>query len=128
MATHRISILILLVNFSLLLILLGGGRPNFDATAKPNRIFCFVLTSPLGLTSPKAHVYDSWAHECDGLKFITVLPSSLNKTRQEMFANKKSAELLYNGTLPLLQPYGYYEENYTALTTKVSSLVDAYKT
>jgi glycoprotein-N-acetylgalactosamine 3-beta-galactosyltransferase len=131
--SQRISFLILILNLSFLIIILTQQTSVYYKTSIKkqsntplNRIYCFVLTSPQSLATQKAEaVFDSWAHECDGLRFITVLPSNLNKTKQEIFPNEKS----HDKKLPLLQPYGFYEENYKNLTTRVyKSIIDAYKT
>jgi hypothetical protein len=73
-------------------------------------------------------VYDAWAKECDGLKFITVIPANLTNESVKISTNKSRQEFLYNNKLPLLQPVGFSTESYKKLTDKVfATIIDIYK-
>jgi hypothetical protein len=70
-------------------------------------------------------VYDAWAKECDGLKFITVLPHNMNNKSSSGLVR---SEFLYNNKLPLLQPARLYQEIYKNLTEKVfATVIDIYR-
>jgi hypothetical protein len=88
---------------------------------KSTKIFCFVLTQPDNFRSKAMVAYDSWAKECDKVKFISVIPKSLK-------ASSESNELMFEDKLPLLQPTGHVVENYNNLTDKVfKTIAELYK-
>jgi glycoprotein-N-acetylgalactosamine 3-beta-galactosyltransferase len=92
------------------------------------RIFCFILTSPSTLNKRAKPIYEAWAKECDGLRFITVIPTNLTSESNTTTSTDKRKELLLNNTLPLLQPEGWNKEIYAKLTNKVfATIIDIYK-
>jgi hypothetical protein len=73
-------------------------------------------------------VYNAWAKECDGLKFITVLPTNLTQNESKSSMQHNKSELFYNNKLPLLQPEGWNKEIYENLTDKVfATIIDIFK-
>lgn len=71
----------------------------------PARIFCIVLTDPSRIQTQARAAHDTWTRECDGVRFITKIPSNLTNHEFDI--------------MPLLQPDGFYHESYENLTNKV---------
>jgi hypothetical protein len=134
---YVVALLVCLFNFertSSVLKLLLGGSSNFllvnnePPPLRPVRIFCFILTTKKNLKTRAEPVYDAWAKECDGLKFIAVINEIKHNNNSNGSVEMNRTEAMYNNKLPLLQPIGLYTEVYQKLTTKVfSAIVDIYR-
>jgi glycoprotein-N-acetylgalactosamine 3-beta-galactosyltransferase len=80
-------------------------------------IFCMILTHTNNFDSRAKLMYETWAHECDGYKFISVIqPNLLDKTSN----SSDKHEINYKG-FNILQPPGLNESlnSYNRLTDKV---------
>jgi glycoprotein-N-acetylgalactosamine 3-beta-galactosyltransferase len=100
-------------------------RSDLSHAKRPVRIFCFVLTSPKTLPTRAELVYDAWANECDGLKFITTIPVNSTRSKIKKF---KRVEFMYKNKIPILMPPRFRNENYSRLTDKIyHTIIDLYK-
>ena len=85
------------------------------------RIFCIILTSPANLDNRAIQIETSWAHKCDGHKFMTVIPENYIKFNKKLLEKKRSNDSVdfHSAMLPLYEPNGFRSENYNKLTDKV---------
>lgn len=99
---------------------------NFsNSTTLPNKksIFCLLLTSKKNFLTKSKTLYDTWAKNCDNLKFLSLLPDELLRNS----SNDLVLEKWY--TENWLQPPGLIEDRYDKLTSKIYlSLKHVYKT
>lgn len=79
---------------------------------KTPKIFCMILTSPDNIESKAKVVYQTWATKCDGFRFISTLPETMQIKRKSF---RKDLHFYKS----ILQPKGLIKDTYETLTDKV---------
>lgn len=99
---------------------------------KKPTIFCIILTNPRNFLTKTLVVNSTWAQECDEHRFLSVIPDFyLNFSRESKSEpyepyQGETREISY--PYNLLQPSGFREEHYNALTTKMyKAYIDIHK-
>ena len=93
-------------------------RENYS-TLKKNmkpKIFCMILTTKNNLKNKAKVIFDLWASQCDGYRFISMIPETANKFTG---ADDTFKELKYEDLFDVLQPVELKEDVYKKLTHKV---------
>jgi glycoprotein-N-acetylgalactosamine 3-beta-galactosyltransferase len=91
--------------------------PNNELKTNKPSVFCIIPTHKNHFDSRAKLMYETWAHECDGYKFISAIqPNSMNASSNDSDKN----EINYKG-FNILQPPGLNESlnGYNRLTDKV---------
>lgn len=91
---------------------------------KTAKIFCFILAHPENFFHRTSIVWNTWARECDGYKFISTIPNLYLP-----YSTKKShGSIETNFPFPLLQPANFSKEIYQKLTDKIYlTIIELYK-
>ena len=77
---------------------------EINQSNKKITIFCFVLTGPKHILNGATQVvYETWAHKCDNVKFISVFPKEL---LGKMNSTLQSNLVELNHGFDILQPPG----------------------
>ena len=97
---------------------------NVTIFKKNMKIFCFILAHPENFFHKTSIVWNTWAKECDGYRFISNIPNLYLP-----FSTKKShGSIETNIPFPLLQPANFSQEIYKKLTDKIYlTLIELYR-
>lgn len=128
---QRPGVLLAFLSFIVLIYWLFSSLITSSLPFKPhnNRLFCIVLTCPKNLQVRVEAAYDAWAHECDMVKFITVLPEHYSSDNVSVINSRGVAkEARFKNRITLRQPANFFQENYNKLTDKVYlTMIDIYR-
>ena len=86
-------------------------------TPKDIKLFCMILTTEHSLSTKAKIVYETWASQCDGLKFISMIP--VNLTSPNIIHKLHHKQIKYENMFDLLQPVELKKDTYKRLTRKV---------
>lgn len=87
-------------------------QTNCSSLSNVSGIFCLIITKPDNLKTKARAVHESWASECDMVRFVTVIPESYDNT----------------SNMPVYQPTAWLQEDYKRLTDKIFlSLVEMHR-
>ena len=96
-------------------IIIQDKNSSLRKSFKKPKIFCMILTTKNNLKNKAKVIFDLWASQCDGYRFISMMPDSANK----FTATDTFKELKYEDLFDVLQPVELKEDIYKKLTHKV---------